>query len=233
MRRLLRSATLILLSATLPVGCGEGTEESAQAPARDWPAGTVLAVEDLPITADEVDAASAWIERIERKATGDQLRRLALTNVVLRNKLARLLAPEAREDALAKAQTALQQLRDGTWVGPPGPEGTFGEPWSGDFRLLGIPAWATAMDLAEGQWSEPVESMGRFLLVRRLKLHPAPVPLGIELELDVLAFPFLEPAGAEAEIEAAHDRFRLTIVDPAWRTIVPELIQYRMGVHGS
>ena len=233
MRRLLRPAILVLLAAGIPAGCSEASEEGAQAVARDWPAGTVLAVDDLPISADEVDAASGWIERIERTASGDRLRRLALTNLVLRNKVAQILAPEAREKALAEARAAHKQLRDGTWVGPPGPDGRFGELKSGDFRVLSIPAWATGMDLAEGEWSEPVEVPGQFLLVRRLALRPSPVPLGIELDLDVLAFPYLDPTRAEAEVEAAYDRVRLTIVDPAWRTLVPELLQYRMGVHGS
>ena len=53
------------------------------------------------------------------------------------------------------------------------------------------------------------------------------------LELDVLAFPFLDPLQAEGQVEAACDRYRLTIVDPVWRPIVPELLQYRMGVHGT
>ena len=233
MRRLPRPVTLLLLATGIPAGCSEAPEQAPQAEVREWPAGTVLAVDDLPITAEEVDAASAWVERIERKATSDQLRRLALTTIVLRNKVAQLMAPQAREEALAKARAAHQQLRDGTWVGPPGPEGTFGERKSGDFRLLGIPVWGTAMDLAEGEWSEPIEMPGRFLVVKRLQLTPAPVPLAIELELDALTFPYLDETWADGQVEEAFDRVRLTIVDPAWRTIVPELLQYRMGVHGS
>jgi hypothetical protein len=231
MRRLLRPHHLLLVACALPVACTDAGEDAGPAE-REWPEGTVLAVEDLPISADEVDAASAWIERIDRKATPDQLRRLALTNIVLRNKVAQLLAPEARDKALENARGALKQLREGTWVGPPGPDGLYGERRSGDFRLIGVPAWGTAMDLAEGEWSAPVETTGQFLLVRRLEMRSAPVPLAIELELDVLAFPYLDPLGAEGQVEAAFDRYRLTIVDPAWRAIVPELLQYRMGVHG-
>jgi len=192
----------------------------------------VLAVEDLPVSADEVDVASAWIERIDRKASPDHLRRLALTNVVLPAKVARLLAPEAHARALEEAQQTLLQIRDGTWVGPPGADGVLGERRSGDFRQVGIPIWGTAIDLAEGQWSEPLEWSGQVVLVRRLGLTPAPVTLAMQVEVDVLAYPFLDSDLAAAEIEAGYDRFHLTLVDPAWRPLVPELLQYRMGVHG-
>jgi len=224
------AASLVL--ATLGSGCSPDAAQQPPEAARAWPEGTVLAVEDLPISAAEVDQASVWIERIERKATADHLRRLALTNIVLPAKVARLLAPEAREQALAEARAALEQLRSGRWVGPPGPEGQLGQRVEGDFRLLGIPVWGTATDLEPGAWSEPIELPGSFVLVRRLELLPADVPLAIELAVDQLTFPYLPPESAAGEVEAAYDRLRLVIVDPAWRPLVPELLQYRMGVHG-
>jgi hypothetical protein len=223
-------ATLLLAACA---ACDEGAAPGAPAPEpRAWPAGTVLAVEDLPISAAEVDAASVWIERIDRKASPDHLRRLALTNLVLPAKVARLLAPQEYARAQDEARAALESLREGRWVGPVGPDGTLGELRAGTFQLVGIPAWGAALDLAEGEWSEPVEATGQLLLVRRLGLTPAPVPLAIEVEVDVLAFPYLDPATAPTQVEAAYDRFRLTLVDPDWRKLVPELLQYRMGVHG-
>lgn len=231
MRPALRPTCLLLFAALAAAGCAREESDGSGAGQPSWPAGTVLAVEDLPISAAEVDAASAWIERIEPKASPDHLRRLALTNIVLRNKVAQLLAPEARERALEEAREALTHLREGTWSDPPGPDGLLGERRAGTFQMLGIPAWGAAIDLPDGQWSEPLEVPGQFLLMRRLSLSPAPVTLAIEVELDVLAFPYLDPERAEGEVEAAIDRFHLTLVDPAWRPLVPELIQYRMGVH--
>jgi hypothetical protein len=231
----MRPAQLALLAALLAAllpGCapqGPSIEEPA---AREWPADTVLAVEDLPISAAEVDAASVWVERIDRRATPDHLRRLALTNVVLPAKIARLLAPEARAKAQAEASAALELLRSGTWVGPPGPDGELGQRVEGDFRLLGIPVWGTATDLEPGAWSDPIELPGCFVVVRRLALSSAVVPIALELAVDQLTFPYLDPENAASQVEAAYDRFRLTVVDPAWRVLVPELLQYRMGVHG-
>lgn len=193
----------------------------------DWPAGTVLAVEDLAITSEEVDQAVVIVQRIERRAVDAQLRRLALTNVVLPRAILRLLGGERREQALAEAQAALERLRAGEWVGPTA-EGLHGEKRGGNFYSVGLSLWAAGTDLAPDAWSDPIEQDGCFWLVRRVALRPSPVPLGVEVDLDALSFPFVEQASRAAELEAAYDRYRLTIVDPAWRELVPELLQYRM-----
>lgn len=220
------------LTLALTLCIGPGCERaSTPEPAPSWPAGTVLAVEDLPISADEVDLASAWVEPIDRKASPEHLRRLALTNVVLPNAIVRVLAPERREAALAEARATLEQLRAGTWNGPVGPDGIHGERFQGHFKHLGLAVWGTALTLGEGEWSEPIEEGGLVMLVRRLEQTEAPVPMATEFDVDLLSFPVLNPESAALEIEAAYDRLHLTIVDPSWRTIVPELIQYRMGVH--
>ena len=67
------------------------------------------------------------------------------------------------------------------------------------------------------------------MLLRRTALRPAPVPIAIEIDADVLVFPFLDRATYPREIESAYDRFHLTVVDPSWRALVPESLQYRMG----
>ena len=230
-----RIGALALLAAVLACGPGKGAPPESAARARaDWPAGTVLAVDGVPITAEDVDRASVWIERIERPSTGPQLRRLALTNVVLPRVLAGLLAPEQRERALASASEAVRRLRAGTWTDARLPEGATRERMTGSFQDLGIVAWGAGMDLAqEGAWSDPVEDAGRFLVLRRLSRRDGPVPMTTVVELDALAFPYLPTDSAPALVEDAKDHHRLTIVDPAWRAIVPERIQYRMGVHSS
>lgn len=212
--------------------CGPSDAPIADAPqappARTWPAGTVLAVEEVPIAAEEIDLATVIVQRIERRAVDAQLRRLALTNVVLPRVLTGLLAGDERDGALAQAREALARLRAGAWVGPT-QDGLYGEARAGNFHRLGLSLWAAGTDLAEGEWSEPIEQDGAFLLARRVALRPGPVPLAVEVDLDVLAFPFVDPSTRAAELEAAYDRFHLTVVDPAWRELVPELLLYRMG----
>jgi hypothetical protein len=230
MRPILRTAALAL---TL-VACAPSDEPagpaaaSPPATAREWPVGTVLAVDGLAIRAEEVDAAVVIVQRIERRAADAQLRRLALTNVVLPRTILRLLGGERRAQALAEAEAALARLRAGEWVGP-NPQGLYGELRGGNFYRLGLELWAAGTDLPDGVWSEPIEQEGAFWLVRRVALRPSPVPLGVEVDLDTLSFPFVDQATRAAELEAAYDRCRLTVVDPAWRELVPELLLYRMG----
>jgi len=133
-----------------------------------------------------------------------------------------------REDQ-AQAEAALARLRADEWVGPT-PEGLHGELRGGNFYRLGLELWAAGTDLPDGAWSEPIEQEGAFWLVRRVALRPSPVPLGVEVDLDALSFPFVDQATRASELEAAYDRYRLTVVDPAWRELVPELLLYRMGV---
>jgi hypothetical protein len=196
--------------------------------ARTWPQGTAVAVDDLPISIDQVDADSVFVERIEPAAAAPQLRRLALTNISLPRVLARALDPGEHARVRAEAMAAHAQLVAGRFPRPPQPDGALGDVVRGGFSELGLVVWGTAMDLAHGQWSEVVEEPGRFVLLRLLARHDAPVPMATVVEIDALVFPWIDLATAPQDIEAAFDRHELTIVDPAFESIVPELIKIRM-----
>jgi hypothetical protein len=222
-------AAVGLLAVVSLAACGDANGAQARA----WPAGTVLAVDDVPIRAEEVDAASVYVERIEPAASAPQLRRLALTNVVLPRVLSRLMAPKEHDEARKQAEEAFARLESGQFVGPAKPEGAYGELATGGWTELGIVAWGVAMDLEDGQWSGLIEDVGRYFVLRRIRRIEGLQPLAIKVEVDVLAFPWLVDDDLRARVERAHDEHQLTIVDPAWSAIVPELIQYRMGVHGK
>ena len=214
-----------LLLVTLPA-CGPEAPAEEDLPSVEWPSGTVVAIDDQPILAGEVDAASVWFQHVEQVATTPQLRRLALTNYLMPRALTRLMNPEERLAAKREAEEALAALRAGTWTGPPSEEGLFGEHAAGPFQQLGLPIWGTAFDLPADTWSEVVEDLGQFVVFRVLERTDAPVPMATLFEIDVMTFPWVDP---DTDLEAAYDQHRLTIVDPAWRTIVPEHYQYRMG----
>lgn len=215
--------------ASSMLACDRAPAPVAQA--KTWPPGTVLAVDDTPISAGEVDVASVYTQRIEPQSSAPQLRRLALTNIVLPRLLSRLMAPQARADALAKAEAALARVRKGPLEAPANESGDYGEHMTAGWQQLGLVAWGAALELEDGTWSDVLEDVGRFIVLKRIRRVDAPVEIKAQVEADVLIFPWLDAATMRVDVEKEHDKHKLTIVDPSWTDVVPELIQYRMGVH--
>ena len=201
--------------------------EDASASARAWPPGTVVAVDGTPLSVDEVDLASVWVERIEPEAAGRQLRRLAFANVALPRLLAEISAPAERERAHAEAEAQLALLTGGGFTGPMNADGSLGTLAEGNWQVLGIPLWGQAADWPEGEW-HLVEEPGRFVVARRLDREDHLHPTALVVRVDTFLYPYLP---LDFDLEAAIDDHRLTIVDPEWREIVPERTLYRMGVH--
>lgn len=225
----MRFAIAHVAFATL-LGCEPAPQTAAS---ESWPAGTVLVVGDkLPILATDVDAYLPALALIEPRFVEKQLVRVALTNVVLPRAIATILAGEdARAKARKAADDALVSLRDGTWVGPAAPGSSGGTVIEGTFAQLGIVKWAQAFELQPGEWSNVVEEPGAFTVAKCLERVDGELPIQTSFRLEVVSFPYLPVDKGPLQIEAAYDVVRLRIVDPEWRTIVPELIQYRMGVH--
>lgn len=216
------AAALLLFSAS----CDDAS--APPQPSRTWPEGVVLAVDDVPIYAAEVDRASAAVQLIEPAVSPAQLRRLALSNIVLPRALAHAMAPKEREAALQSAKDKLAEIRAGA-NGPPRPDGLMGEKYEGLWTDLGLGNWYAALELPDEQWSEPIEDAGGFLLLRRLWRRDGPVPMATVVAVDALRFDWLDSSQRRSLLDSALTQHKLEIVDPAWREIVPELYQYRMG----
>jgi hypothetical protein len=209
-----------------PASRGTAGEEASS----EWPAGTVLVVGGEPITADEVDVPSVYMQHIQPSATGPQLRRLALHNVTLPRAIARVLHREEHAAAKRDADHAYARLVGKvTDVGPGLDPAEGATTASGTWNTLGFVTWGTALDLPEGQWSEPIEDVGYWVVMRRLGKRDGPVTLATEVTIEAFRFPWMPEETRGALIEAAYDRLRLEFVDPAWREFVPESTQYRMG----
>lgn len=223
----MRVAALVLgAAAVLANGCDEQPIDEI---ANLHPPGTVMLAGDVPILASEVDEITPLIALIEPVSSDAQLRRLALTNVVLPRALARAIAPAEREAARAQAVATLARLRGGEVLGPAPAGSSGGELREGQWAELGLQVWYAAWSLPDGEWSEPIEDAGRFVLVKRLKRTDAPVPGATRFQVEIAAFPWLDAHSGGAQVDAAYDTVHLEIVDPAWRIYVPELTQYRMG----
>ncbi len=219
------TAVLLTLGA-----CDPAAEPSAPppivAPEPTYPDGTVLAVDGEPIRADDVDWIADAIGELYPHYVPSQLRRLALTNVVLPIWAIRARDAEARGAALEACRAARAT------VGADGATEN-GAPHAGGVHALGIDLWVSARRLEAGVWSEPIELIGRWALVRVESTEPGESGQGEWLELTVQMFPFLDlsyPGATDANtsIEDAIDAAVLEIVEPAWRELVPEAFLFRM-----
>lgn len=213
-RRLTRSAAALLLA--LPA-CSEPT-----APARAWPAGTVLAVDDQAITLEEVDDVAGWFAMLEPQFTLPQLRRLALTLQVLPLAAARASEPDRRAAARRQAEEARALLVSG---------GTPAEPAratrEGAWRAIGLRVWRTAIDMPMNTWSEVVESPGAFHVFSITARPPARTPLDTSFTIAAYDFGYLDPSAGQSALAQTIARSRLTFVDESWRDYVPTEMQFR------
>jgi hypothetical protein len=214
------------LAALAFASCGSGGLSQS------WPAGTVLVVGKTPITVEDVDEYTPMMALLEPQSSEKQLRRLALTQVVLPRTLGRDLAdPAERDHARKAAENALADLRAAKWVGPPAPDSSGGTLLEGNLDEIGMARWKHAIDLEQDQWSEPFEELGCYTIIKRLGRTDGPVPLATRFKLEVVSFIYLPLETGSKQVQEAYDKEHLEILDPEWRSIVPELLQYKMGAH--
>jgi hypothetical protein len=211
--------------------CGEapgvGTS-SAEATAQAWPSGTVLALNGEPILASEVDEMASIIARVEPHHALPNLRRIALTNIVLPLLAARQVAgPERRASALDRARAWQAALAAGT--APPTPVAPpRQEQIEGGYGALGLRVWDWALDAPIGAWSQPIEQPGAWYLAKVVERRPGLRPSDVVLKADVAVFDWVESDTYRADAEAHLDRSKLEYVDAAWRDVVPTLWQRRL-----
>ena len=213
-----------------PRGSAQADDAAPAAPAPAEDQGVVLRVEDQPIRASEVDRLAAMVGELYPQYTRAHRRRLALTNVLLPRAAAAAARPEERARARAAVRAAQTELDafddDPGWAERLGGLAHRVEgPWD---VVGGFDLWGHARALAPETWSEPLERVGSFDLVRLRSRQEAADPAAEVLELDVVRFPYLPPGTTAADVDALLDGARLEIVDPAWRELVPEALQYRM-----
>ena len=195
------------------------SQDGAASPAVAWPAGTVLAVDGVPVLAAEVEPIAAAIAELYPENTRPHCLRLALTNVNLPRAALQSRFAKERAGAREACVRARASLAD---------DASPASELEGDWRALGLDLWSAARKLELEQWSEPIELVGRFALVR-LDRRTGGDARGERLALRVLELPYAaQGEDPQTTIANTLDASRLTIVDPAWNEFVPEQWKYRM-----
>jgi hypothetical protein len=222
-RRLTFGASLAISAAALFGACDDSPA------ARSWPPGTLLAVDDVPITSEDIGLDVSTVLLIEPQWGDAQLKRLAFNNIALPRALARAsVSPKSRDEARRALDERYARTVEGKQFGPVASSGALGEERSGTWTQVGIVAWGAAMLLQPGEWSEVIEEPGSFLRVRLLERDDPSVLAATSMRIDVLASDYIAPAARKPVDDEALSTHRLSIVDPAWQAIVPERTKYLM-----
>ncbi len=199
--------------------------------ARTWPAGTLVAIDDVPVSADEIAEGVAAVLLVEPQWNDVQLKRLAFNEIALPRALVRTrVGAAARDKARRSIDEQFARIAGGIQFGPPTNSGAIGHEVSGSWKQIGLLAWGTAMNLEAGVWSEVIEVPGSFVRVRLLSRKQGPEPAATQLVLDTIEAPYAEKSTAMIAQGSELEKHRLTIVDPAWDAIVPERTKYLMGI---
>jgi len=217
-------------SLALALACSKPASATASKPApAAFPAGTVLVMNDVPIRADEVEELASEYAMLEPHDTPTQLRRIALSLTIFPRIAAAAIDAGRRAGAQKLAEAYRAELKNGDM--PPGPlTGPMENEHTGAFADLGFDFWRMAKDLQPGSWSPVFEAPGCFYVLRVKTRKEGSLPSLTRLTIGTFAFPYLDAATAQADIEAALDRSRLTILDDTWRDAVPAALRYRFHV---
>ncbi len=195
--------------------------------AQTWPTGTAFALDGMPITAEEIDVSADIIAQLEPDSVTTQARRIAFTNIVLPRAAGILAAGAERETARKKAFELKREL-DGSATQPEPPSGVLLQDRVGVATDIGLEAWSHASTAPFGTWSDPIETVGAFEVVRVDERSNANSARQVRYKVRVYFVPYLEPTSMRASIEERLDRATLLFVDPTWAEIVPEALKHRL-----
>jgi hypothetical protein len=204
----------------LSIACGRVPVTNAP---REWPSGTVLALNGVPITQEDVDEVAGWYAMLEPQFALPHLRRLAVSNVIFPKWAARTAEPDRRSEAQAAARQALDACRAGSPPAEPALRAS-----DGNWREIDLTIWRSALDTEPGAWTDVIESPGCFHVARVEERKSGRTPRETMFVLSVLDFPYLDATKGPVALDEAIDRSHLVFIDPAWHDVVPTLWQHRM-----
>ncbi len=213
----MRGAAALLLVFGL-LAC-DRAPEPAGAPRPAYPAGTVLAVDGVPIRADEVERWVPVTRLLEPDKVLSHWRRLALANIVLPLRAGEALDPRGREAAYAHA-THLRGLA--TERGALPEEVEHRDVTEGTWKDLGLIDWELARELEVGAWSEVYETVGGWAFFRLLERPAEFGPLSV-VRIERAHACYLDPEAVRGLIDEALRTLPIEVVDPEWEALVPPI----------
>lgn len=196
-----------------------------EAPSSAVPAGAVLAVDTVGITAEEIDAAADIWARLDPAASATHLRQLALTNTLFPLCGGRLAAPEARLEARKVIDAAHVALLAGNE--PRDVEITEVE---GTWQTLTPSVWYWALEAQPGALSPVLEQPGTWVVARLHSVTPAVSARDVRMKVTVYHRAWLDPARGLTTIDERLSHATLRSADAAWLDLVPLIWQTKLNV---
>lgn len=209
---------------TLLAGCsGGGDDPVPAAPAP--PEGTVISIDQVHLTADDIDRWLPAIELIDPHLVKASQRRRAFSNIVLPLAAGAALDPASRDEAFGRAQSILATTRETGTV----PEGT-PEPQvlTGTFVEVGLAPWAMALEMQIPSYSELFETPGAWTFFKLIASNAEPGQFDGRTELTIVRYdiPYLPREATRTVVYEGMEQLPIRAYDPDWEAIIPPVYLY-------
>ncbi len=226
-----KSAWLVALGLLTLVACkgeetpGDPIPSAQEPPAQEWPEGTVLVVEGVPITAAEVDFWLPIYSMLEPTKSEHAIRRYIITNYNLPVAVGTLADPEGRERARAELQNTLDVLKRGQEAPVEGPQvQRIHDTFKSD---MGLDRWGMAKLTPDGEWSEAFETLGGFTAVRLVGAPDPWLPNSVITVEHITVDYIPSPAEAREFVTEAFKAVDVQVIDPEWERYIPTLYLHK------
>lgn len=201
----------------LATSCARAPDD--EAPAADYPEGTVYVIDGVPVLASEVDEWIETIRMVQPDHTLPSLRRRALTNIVLQRAVGASIDPNGRAVAEEMCRRDLELLQQGGELPLEGPQvQRFHENWNSDVDI-GLDRWGKGREVGAGTWTM-FETIGGYTAMR-LVSEPPSWRMDTPVAIEHVTHYYLPTEGMHDILEAAMDEAVIEIVDPTWERYLP------------
>lgn len=220
-----KNTLLIACSLICMVACKDSSNAGQQNPdatpaAQDLPEGTVLLVEGIPITREDIDRWLPIYSALEPAKSKHAIRRFIMTNYCLPVTVGTLADPEGRTQARERLEATLKALKNGDEAPMEGPQV---QRIHDSFKSeMGLDRWGVAKETPKGEWSEVFETLGGFTAVRLIGA-PDPWLPNSEITIEHITEDYIPEEESRDFVKQALKEVHIQIIDPEWERYLPTL----------